>query len=77
MTKFSFPHSFLITIFLIVVIVISVGCARKGGFSKEGAYEILQGIGDSQNTTMHDEPKEKIDYYEYERNRKELLKNKN
>jgi len=73
MKKHDYFASSLTLVLLIFSVIISSGCARNGEFSKEGAYEILRGINNSQDTTIHDEPKEDVDYREYERRRESVL----
>jgi hypothetical protein len=60
-------NMFVVLTLLLTIFILS-GCSRKGEFSKEGAYEILRGISNSQHPTRYnEEKKEEIDYQEYER----------
>lgn len=72
MKKNHSPATSVTLIFILLSIMVMSGCTRNGEFSKEGAYEILKGMNNSQNTTTYDEPQEDMDFQEYERRRQSI-----
>ncbi len=60
------------SILSVVIIIASLnGCAKEGGFSKEGAYEALRSFDKSHNPSIDNGSQDDMSYREYENLREE------